>query len=105
MRLRTVSLPTVRPPGLFELNDLKTPRGGIDRAPNMAAPTFVRLLRRHRLPRAQGQKLGSKDLGSMTVSSASSSAAWPSLRSLYPIYSALARESVIETQPCRELEE
>jgi hypothetical protein len=41
----------------------------------------------------------------MTVSSASSSAAWPSLRSLYPIYSALARESVIETQPCRELEE
>jgi len=41
----------------------------------------------------------------MTVSSASSSAAWPTLRSLYPIYSALARESVIETQPCRELEE
>jgi len=41
----------------------------------------------------------------MTVSSAISSAAWPTLRSLYPIYSALARESVIETQPCRELEE
>ena len=40
----------------------------------------------------------------MTVPSPSSSAAWPNLRSLYPVYSALARESVIEIQPCRDLE-
>ena len=40
----------------------------------------------------------------MTVPSPSSSAAWPNLRSLYSVYSALARESVIEIQPCRELE-
>jgi hypothetical protein len=41
----------------------------------------------------------------MSVPSPSSSAAWPNLRSLYPIYSALARESVIEMQPCPELAE
>ncbi len=42
----------------------------------------------------------------MTVPSPSSSAtAWTNLRTLYPIYAALARESVIEMQPCQELEE
>ncbi len=41
----------------------------------------------------------------MTVPSPSSSAAWPNLRRLYPVYSALARELVVEMQPCRELEE
>ena len=41
----------------------------------------------------------------MTVPSPSGSAAWPNLRSLYPVYSALARESVLEIQPCRELED
>jgi hypothetical protein len=41
----------------------------------------------------------------MTVPSSSSSTAWPNLRSLYPVYSALARDSVIEMQPCPELEE
>jgi hypothetical protein len=42
----------------------------------------------------------------MTVPSANSSAsAWPNLVSLYPVYSALARESAIEMQPCPELEE
>jgi hypothetical protein len=40
----------------------------------------------------------------MTVPSPSRSAAWPNLRSLYPVYSALARESVIEMPPCGELE-
>jgi hypothetical protein len=38
----------------------------------------------------------------MTVPSPST--AWPNLRRLYPVYSALARESVIEMPPCRELE-
>ena len=41
----------------------------------------------------------------MTVASPSSASAWPSLRCLYPVYSALARESVIEMPPCRELED
>jgi len=42
----------------------------------------------------------------MTIPSANSSAgAWPNLVSLYPAYSALARESAIEMQPCPELEE
>jgi len=42
----------------------------------------------------------------MTVPSPSSSAtAWPNLRRLYPVYSALARELVVEMQPCRELEQ
>jgi hypothetical protein len=41
----------------------------------------------------------------MTVSSASRSTAWPNLRSLYPVYSALARVSVIEMQPCPEFED
>lgn len=42
----------------------------------------------------------------MTVPSANSSAsAWPNLVSLYPVYSALARESAIEVPPCPELEE
>ena len=40
----------------------------------------------------------------MTVASPRSSA-WPNLCSLYPVYSALAREFVIEMQSCRELEE
>jgi hypothetical protein len=42
----------------------------------------------------------------MTVPSPSGSATtWPNLRGLYPVYSALARESVIEIRPCPELEE
>ncbi len=53
-------------------------------------------------PPAQGLEAR---IRSMTVPSPSSSAAWPNLRSLYPVYSALARESVIEIQPCRELED
>ena len=41
----------------------------------------------------------------MTVPSPSSSAAWPILRRLYPVYSALARDLVVDMQPCPELEE
>ena len=42
----------------------------------------------------------------MTVSIVSDSTmAWRNLRSLYPLYGALAREFVIEMQSCRELEE
>lgn len=40
----------------------------------------------------------------MTVPSPSNSA-WSNLRSLYPLYAAVARESVIEMPPCPELEE
>src|SRR5260370_14742004 len=42
---------------------------------------------------------------SMTAPSRSSSAAWENLRSLYPVYAALARDSVIDVQACPELEE
>jgi hypothetical protein len=42
----------------------------------------------------------------MTIPNASGpDGTWQSMRRLYPIYSDLARESVIELQPCRELEE
>ena len=41
----------------------------------------------------------------MTLQSPSSAETWSSLRSLYPLYSAVARESVVEMQPCPELEE
>ena len=42
----------------------------------------------------------------MTIPNASGpDSTWQSMRRLYPIYSDLARESVIELQPCRELEE
>jgi hypothetical protein len=41
----------------------------------------------------------------MTAPSRSSSAAWKNLRSLYPVYAALARDSVIDVQACPELEE
>ena len=34
-----------------------------------------------------------------------SNSAWSNLRSLYPLYNAVAHESAIETQPCPELEE
>ena len=40
----------------------------------------------------------------MDVPSPSSSTAWPNLRCLYPVYSALAREAVIAMPPCQELE-
>ena len=40
----------------------------------------------------------------MTVPSPGNSA-WSNLRSLYPLYTAVARESVIEVQPCPELED
>lgn len=42
----------------------------------------------------------------MTIPNASGpDSTWQNMRRLYPIYSDVARESVIELQPCRELEE
>src|ERR1700690_4561403 len=41
----------------------------------------------------------------MTLQSPNRAETWSNLRSLYPLYSAVARESVIEMQPCPELEQ
>src|SRR5450432_3156727 len=69
-------------------NDLGMPPCGLDRAPDIRG-------------------LGSPSLkeSCMTLQSPNRAETWSNLRSLYPLYSAVARESVIEMQPCPELEQ
>jgi hypothetical protein len=64
----------------------------------------------HRIPYVPGPFSGKISVDGLnfrsmqTFTLTESSMAWQSLRHLYPVYSALAHEFVIDTQPCRELE-